>query len=393
MSIVSILAATTQSTAAENVTLEQALVCAGILIVIGAIAAAFGVFRPSKAVGPVRIPWNRPVWPFGVVLGLTAFIWFGVQVIYVTMRQATVIAQQGPQAHFDESSLTAGDLAILAAIPPLLAFVCMLIADWLVDRDSRRWLGLSLDRLPRGFGVGVASAVLAVPGVILTLTIAQFFYQKIGFQHPAEHEMLKAMGESTSPLAEWGLIFGVVIVAPLFEETFFRGHLQTLLRAGFVQLTVRRVRRDDQTRAASLATSATGAPSAAPFAGAPPLPAPPPDDWIIPPQDQPAFPPPPLAARAVDSVSPPGSAAIVYETPDAPRPPAWPVWQTWAAIALTSLAFASVHPIWMFPAIFTLSLVLGYLYERTGNLWVNIGLHATFNATSTFFYLATVRGH
>jgi membrane protease YdiL (CAAX protease family) len=60
----------------------------------------------------------------------------------------------------------------------------------------------------------------------------------------------------------------------------------------------------------------------------------------------------------------------------------------WAAIGVSSLLFAMVHPLWMAPAIFTLSLCIGYVYERTGNLWAAILLHAAFNAVNTAVYLA-----
>ena len=44
-------------------------------------------------------------------------------------------------------------------------------------------------------------------------------------------------------------------------------------------------------------------------------------------------------------------------------------------------------PPWMAPLIFVLSLCLGYAYERTGNLWVSIIIHAAFNTTSTVIFL------
>ncbi len=54
----------------------------------------------------------------------------------------------------------------------------------------------------------------------------------------------------------------------------------------------------------------------------------------------------------------------------------------WLAIFTTSAVFAGIHTWWSAPAIFVLSVCLGYLYERTGNLWTAILLHAAFNGTS-----------
>ena len=46
-----------------------------------------------------------------------------------------------------------------------------------------------------------------------------------------------------------------------------------------------------------------------------------------------------------------------------------------------SILFALVHPLPTFPPIFFLSLCLGYVYERTGNLWASIFIHAIFNGS------------
>jgi len=55
----------------------------------------------------------------------------------------------------------------------------------------------------------------------------------------------------------------------------------------------------------------------------------------------------------------------------------------WLAVILASIGFALVHQHWVtWLPIFTLAVVLGYMYERTGKLWVPILIHAMFNATS-----------
>ena len=50
-------------------------------------------------------------------------------------------------------------------------------------------------------------------------------------------------------------------------------------------------------------------------------------------------------------------------------------------------AFSLVHAMWTWPLIFVLSCFLGYAYERTGNLWTCIVIHAAFNGFSTLVYL------
>jgi membrane protease YdiL (CAAX protease family) len=61
----------------------------------------------------------------------------------------------------------------------------------------------------------------------------------------------------------------------------------------------------------------------------------------------------------------------------------------WAAVIITSVCFALVHGEKAFmPPLFVLALGLGYLYERTGNLWGNIVVHAVFNGLQIFLALS-----
>lgn len=60
--------------------------------------------------------------------------------------------------------------------------------------------------------------------------------------------------------------------------------------------------------------------------------------------------------------------------------------RAWLAILLSALLFAAVHEPWTMPPIFVLALCLGYAYERTGNLWTCITMHAMFNLVSVLQY-------
>lgn len=55
----------------------------------------------------------------------------------------------------------------------------------------------------------------------------------------------------------------------------------------------------------------------------------------------------------------------------------------WVAILISSVVFALMHPYWMhLPALFMLSLGMGYAYERSGSLARPIFVHAIFNSAS-----------
>jgi membrane protease YdiL (CAAX protease family) len=65
----------------------------------------------------------------------------------------------------------------------------------------------------------------------------------------------------------------------------------------------------------------------------------------------------------------------------------------WIAIVVTSIVFAAAHQeLWMMLPIFFLSLCLGYVYERTQNLWVTILLHMTFNAANVILFVSQGNG-
>ena len=55
----------------------------------------------------------------------------------------------------------------------------------------------------------------------------------------------------------------------------------------------------------------------------------------------------------------------------------------WLSIALVSALFAMVHgDIWHWPALFALSICMGYAYEKSGSLLRSIFIHAFFNVTN-----------
>jgi membrane protease YdiL (CAAX protease family) len=61
-------------------------------------------------------------------------------------------------------------------------------------------------------------------------------------------------------------------------------------------------------------------------------------------------------------------------------------------ILSASALFAVVHlgaaPAYALPALFTIGVILGWWYEKTGSLWPCIAAHAAFNALSLLATLA-----
>lgn len=60
----------------------------------------------------------------------------------------------------------------------------------------------------------------------------------------------------------------------------------------------------------------------------------------------------------------------------------------WLSVILTSMLFAMVHENFAhWPALFTLSVAMGYAYEKSGSMWQPLFMHAMFNGMSVVAFL------
>ena len=93
--------------------------------------------------------------------------------------------------------------------------------------------GLRLRTIPRDLGAACVNLLAVWPLMAATLiatTIVARLLQGPDFEMP-QHETLKTMTESSSVSLQTLLVFVVVVVAPLIEETMFRGMFQTMIRS------------------------------------------------------------------------------------------------------------------------------------------------------------------
>lgn len=280
-------------------------ILAGAVLLSVLAAAGTGIFQGTSVSRPSRLPQSPgAVWGLLGALSCGLFVWLATQIVYASILKVAH-AHHGPAgaaAPFTQADLRPLDWAFLATVPYLAGFSALVGSDeWAIGGIGLLGLGR---RVVDGMARGVLGILCALPLLTAVSIAAEQLYDKFHYVHPQEHELLKMMSDSHNPAVRIALIVGAVICAPLFEETLFRGHVQTLLRELFGGLNRR-----------------------------------------------------PTAT------------------------------QSWAAIILSSAIFTAVHPQWMWPPIFVLALALGYAYERTGNLWTTITMHALFNGTSTFFYL------
>lgn len=191
-------------------------------------------------------------------------------------------------------------LAVLSPIPPTL--LLLVFGGASRPRLFGR-IGLGGSAAWRGLRTGLLATPLVLPVVLLASQGTQWLWTALGLEHERAHSLLRAM-EASATWVRFAAVAAAVVVAPLFEELLFRGHLQSGIVAAM--------------------RSHVGARSS-----------------------------------------------------------------RWLAILVASLVFASIHEWWTQPIILVLSVCIGWLYERTGNLWAAIVLHAAFNAVSTTLFVLT----
>lgn len=125
-----------------------------------------------------------------------------------------------------ERSLFFSYLAYAVFFCPLIAF-----STWYILRRHRRGreeLGLRLGKARRTVGFGLAGSLTALGMSYAAFFVLLLFFYLIAGKLPASSEWREAADMHPAMLGL--IVFVVVILAPLFEETFFRGLLYPPLR-------------------------------------------------------------------------------------------------------------------------------------------------------------------
>jgi membrane protease YdiL (CAAX protease family) len=196
----------------------------------GMVLAAAGGWRPRRVVGPDRASAFQSPAQLAAVLFFAGFSYLLAALAYSTGAHPHATAPAAP---------TEIDLSVLATVPPLVGVIVLFACDWAFGgRSGLERLGEDPLQIPHGLMFGIIGAIIAIPLVIWSEVATEAVYEHWHYIHPMEHELLPAMTEG-SRWARIAIFIGAVAIAPLAEETFFRGHLQTLLRSVFIRISSR----------------------------------------------------------------------------------------------------------------------------------------------------------
>ena len=264
-----------------------------------------------------------------------------------------------------------------ASLVEIVAGLSVIVATYIF---ATRWfelklsgLGVVVRNIPRGLVLGFLSFVVIAPILYIVLAITDVIARQVTHHMPPVHPALKAMATDHSPVSLGMLVFIVVVVAPISEEFFFRGLIQSWLSQ---KLASGRTKSPPDPKPSVAANFADWEPRTDNAA-----------EWTTPPSS---------AAEAspsdISSISAP-VASPIRSWPQAP----WRPGNRWLAILITAAVFAGVHYMVTpgydeyFPVLFLLGVALGYMYERTGNIWTDITMHACFNLIPTLLILSGVK--
>jgi hypothetical protein len=254
-----------------------------------AVAIALGVFNPKRILGPQRLSPGETPLDLLRAIGFAVAAWAISLLLFGAVHQFLTKQPNHPAT----TRLSDPETVVYSGGMELAVFAAMLAATVWTRRDGVKRVGISPRRIPSGVVAGAFGIALALPLIACVDGLTQWTLENLG-KSPPPHQLLEILKSNPPPWLAAADVLAAGVVAPLAEEMFFRGLLQTLFRYLFKR--------------------------------------------------------------------------------------------SWPAVFLAAAAFAMMHPWWTWPQIFFLGICLGYAYERTGNLWMSITMHALFNLTSIWLF-------
>lgn len=192
----------------------------GLVLAMGVVIYWGTYGRNGQTWAPPRVTDRRtggPLWVGGAVM-----VW-----LFMAVPTFLVVA-----SHESAATRAAGSDGTMVAITAL-TYLSGLIIVGLMHAAWRRGQSASMLGL-RTFSPGkaIVSAAIALPLTYLVAAGSLLVWQLLQVRHESSHAMLQLMERNeASPWVLWVTILNATLLAPVFEEVLFRGHLQTALTA------------------------------------------------------------------------------------------------------------------------------------------------------------------
>jgi membrane protease YdiL (CAAX protease family) len=177
---------------------------------------------PSQA---MRVPVPTDAAPIWIGLGVMVLFY-----IYTPMVFGALFSDGRPVT----TQPTTMPINLEHAIETNLAtYLCSILAGVAIHAymhsPAKRFLGLAKPTVKQ-LRLVLSASLVAIPLTYLVSALTQTTLDFFSFQHPTSHPMLYWMSQlSDRPGLRLAAIVSATLLAPLFEEIFFRGHLQTAL--------------------------------------------------------------------------------------------------------------------------------------------------------------------
>ena len=205
-------------------------------VVLGSLLAAAIVFRLVRAYrldtvrGPLRVD---PAESMGLLAGISCAGFVGL--VFASEAVKSLLCGPTTQSATAPASLPPVVLVWSGIVGQLAGLAVLGIANFSFRPGGLGRLGLPLQSFRPGVRAGLIGVCCVIPAMFCVAVGTETVWRVIHFEHPPKHELLTAMDKAGSLQLRILAIISAVVIAPVFEELLFRGHLQTLLRRSFTE--------------------------------------------------------------------------------------------------------------------------------------------------------------
>jgi membrane protease YdiL (CAAX protease family) len=153
------------------------------------------------------------------------FVWLGPVALTTLLAREITYHLCGSQSHFLDSAILSAGALVTSAVIILLARASF--------ARRLRGFGFNVSTIPKDLLTGIVNLLSVWPLMLAMILVTAYFGRLIWGQEYQiqQHEELKQITETSDVLLQILIFVQAVAIAPLLEETLFRGLFQTMVRS------------------------------------------------------------------------------------------------------------------------------------------------------------------